>query len=62
MEIVVVGHLSRDLIVTPEYERESLGGGTAYAMIAPHLGALAAGIVTRVGGFYTFAIYPGNPL
>ncbi len=49
MEIVVVGHLSRDLIITPEYQRESLGGGTAYAMIAPHLGALGAGIVTRVG-------------
>jgi len=49
LEIVVVGHLSRDLIITPEYQRESLGGGTAYAMIAPHLGALGAGIVTRVG-------------
>ncbi|MFW9979898.1 MAG: carbohydrate kinase family protein [Candidatus Thorarchaeota archaeon] len=49
MEIVVVGHLSRDLIVTPDYTREALGGGTAYAMIAPHLGALGAGIVTRVG-------------
>jgi sugar/nucleoside kinase (ribokinase family) len=49
LEIVVVGHLSRDLIVTPEYTRESLGGGTAYAMIAPKLGALGAGIVTRVG-------------
>lgn len=49
MEIVVVGHLSRDLIITPEQTRESLGGGPAYAMIAPHIGALGAGIVTRVG-------------
>lgn len=49
LEIVVVGHLSRDLIITPEYQRESLGGATAYAMIAFPLGALGAGIVTRVG-------------
>lgn len=49
MEIVVVGHLSRDLIITPEMEKESLGGGAAYAMLAPSIGALGAGIVTRVG-------------
>ncbi len=49
MEIVVVGHLSRDLIITPRYQRESLGGGTAYAMIAPKLGAFGTGIITRVG-------------
>ncbi|TFG05917.1 carbohydrate kinase family protein [Candidatus Thorarchaeota archaeon] len=49
MEIVVVGHLSRDLLITPERRRETLGGGTAYAMLAPALGALGAGIVTRVG-------------
>ncbi len=49
MEIIVVGHLSRDLIITPDYEREALGGAAAYAMIAPHLGALGAGIVSRVG-------------
>ncbi len=49
MEIVVVGHLSRDLIITPEQTREALGGGPAYAMIAPRLGALGTGIVTRVG-------------
>ncbi len=49
MEIVVVGHLSRDLLITPEMRREALGGGTAYAMLAPTIGALGAGIVTRVG-------------
>ncbi|MBD3404986.1 MAG: hypothetical protein GF411_02485 [Candidatus Lokiarchaeota archaeon] len=49
VEIVVVGHLSRDLIITPEAERESLGGAPAYAMIAPSIGALGAGIVTRIG-------------
>lgn len=49
MEIVVVGHLSRDLIITPEQTREALGGGPAYAMICPSLGALGTGIVTRVG-------------
>ena len=49
MEIVVVGHLSRDLIITPDMTKESLGGGTAYAMLAPSIGALGAGIVTRVG-------------
>ncbi|TFG11865.1 carbohydrate kinase family protein [Candidatus Thorarchaeota archaeon] len=49
MEIIVVGHLSRDLIITPDYEREALGGAAAYAMVAPHLGALGAGIVSRVG-------------
>ncbi len=49
MEIVVVGHLSRDLIITPDMKKESLGGGAAYAMLAPSIGALGAGIVTRVG-------------
>lgn len=49
MEIVIVGHLSRDLIITPEQTRESLGGGPAYAMVCPSLGALGTGIVTRVG-------------
>jgi sugar/nucleoside kinase (ribokinase family) len=49
MDIVVVGHLSRDLIITPETKREALGGGTAYAMLAPALDAFAAGIVSKVG-------------
>ena len=49
MEIVVVGHLSRDLLVTPNYAREVLGGGTAYAMLAPAIGALGCGIVSKVG-------------
>ncbi|TFH10316.1 MAG: hypothetical protein E4H14_02805 [Candidatus Thorarchaeota archaeon] len=49
MDIVVVGHLSRDLIITPDTKREALGGGTAYAMVAPALDAFAAGIVSKVG-------------
>ncbi len=49
MEIVVVGHLSRDLIITPDVRKESLGGGTAYAMLASSIGALGTGIVTRIG-------------
>jgi sugar/nucleoside kinase (ribokinase family) len=49
MEIVVVGHLSRDLIVMPNTTKEALGGGTAYAMLAPSIGAFGAGIVTKVG-------------
>ena len=49
MEIVVVGHLSRDLIITPETTRELLGGGTAYAMLAPKIGAFGAGIISKVG-------------
>jgi sugar/nucleoside kinase (ribokinase family) len=49
MEIVVVGHLSRDLIITPETRREALGGGTAYAMLAPAIGAFGAAIISRVG-------------
>jgi sugar/nucleoside kinase (ribokinase family) len=49
MELVVVGHLSRDLLVTPNYTREVLGGGTAYAMLAPAIGALGCGIVSKVG-------------
>ncbi len=48
-EIVVVGHLSRDLLISPEITRETLGGGTAYAMLAPAVGAKGAGIVTCVG-------------
>ncbi len=49
MEIVVIGHLSRDLIITPESRTEAIGGGPAYAMIAPKLGALGAGIISCVG-------------
>ena len=49
MDIVVVGHLSRDLLVTPETAREALGGGTAYAMLAPSLGISKCGIVSCVG-------------
>lgn len=49
MEIVVVGHLSRDLIITPETTREVLGGGTAYAMLAMNLEAFGAGIISCVG-------------
>ncbi|MHA1768718.1 MAG: carbohydrate kinase family protein [Candidatus Thorarchaeota archaeon] len=49
MEIVVIGHLSRDLIMTPSLRREVLGGGAAYAMLAPAIGAFGAGIVTKVG-------------
>lgn len=49
MDIVVVGHLSRDLIITPETKNEALGGGTAYAMLAPSLNAFDAGIISRVG-------------
>jgi len=48
-EIVVVGHLSRDLLISPEITRESLGGGTAYAMLASAVGAKGAGIVSCVG-------------
>ena len=49
MEIVVVGHLSRDLIITPESRREALGGGPAYAMLAPAIGAFGAAIISKVG-------------
>jgi len=49
VDIVVVGHLSRDLLVTPETTREALGGGTAYAMLAPSLGISECGIVSCVG-------------
>ncbi|TFG33212.1 hypothetical protein EU528_00680 [Candidatus Thorarchaeota archaeon] len=49
MDIVVVGHLSRDLIITPNSKREALGGGTAYAMLAPAINAFDAGIISKVG-------------
>ncbi len=49
MEIVVVGHLSRDLLITPSIRRETLGGGPAYAMLAPSIGANDSGIVSKVG-------------
>ncbi|MFW9958461.1 MAG: carbohydrate kinase family protein [Candidatus Odinarchaeota archaeon] len=49
MEIVVVGHLSRDLIIMPDTAKEALGGSTAYAMLAPAIAAFGAGIVTKVG-------------
>lgn len=49
MEIVVVGHLSRDLIITPETRKEVLGGGSAYAMLAPAIGAFGSGIISKVG-------------
>jgi len=50
VDIVVVGHLSRDLLVTPGTAREILGGGTAYAMLAPSLGISKCGIVSCIGG------------
>jgi sugar/nucleoside kinase (ribokinase family) len=46
---VVVGHLSRDLIITPVTKQEALGGGVAYAMLAPALEALNVGIISKVG-------------
>jgi sugar/nucleoside kinase (ribokinase family) len=49
IEIVVVGNLSRDLIITPETTREALGGSTAYAMLAPAIGAFGASIISIVG-------------
>ena len=49
MDIVIVGHLSRDQIITPKTKREALGGGTAYAMLAPSLDIFDAGIISRVG-------------
>ncbi|MHA1959777.1 MAG: PfkB family carbohydrate kinase [Candidatus Thorarchaeota archaeon] len=49
MDIVVIGHLSRDLLVTPDKTRETLGGGAAYAMMAPSVGEIPAGIVSKVG-------------
>ncbi|NWF96629.1 MAG: carbohydrate kinase family protein [Candidatus Thorarchaeota archaeon] len=49
MELLVVGHFSRDLLVTPELTREALGGGVAYAMLGPPLGALGVGVMSRVG-------------
>ncbi len=48
LELLVVGHLSRDLLITPTLRRETLGGGTAYAMLAPALG-VTSGIISRVG-------------
>jgi len=50
VDIVVVGHLSRDLLITPKTTREALGGGTAYAMLAPSLGISECGIISCVGG------------
>ncbi len=49
MELVVVGHFSRDLIITPQLRRECIGGGVAYAMLAPAIGARGTGIVSCVG-------------
>ena len=49
MEIVVIGHLSRDLIITPESRTETIGGGPAYAMIAPKIGALGVGVLSCIG-------------
>lgn len=57
MEIVVVGHLSRDLIVMPDTRTEALGGSTAYAMLAPSIGAFGAGIVTKVGTDFESSYY-----
>ncbi len=48
MDLTVVGHLSRDLIITPETQREAIGGGTAYAMLGPSIGAKTR-IVSKVG-------------
>jgi len=57
MEIVVAGHLSRDLIIMPGSTKEALGGSTAYAMLAPSIGAFGAGIVTKVGTDFEQSYY-----
>ncbi len=49
MDLVVVGHLSRDLLITPDTTKEELGGSTAYAMLASSLNVVNAGIVSKVG-------------
>ncbi len=49
MDLTVVGHLSRDLVITPTFRREVLGGGPAYAMLGPAVGTSGTAVVTKVG-------------
>jgi len=48
-ELVIVGHLTIDIIKFGEQERRELGGPPAYAMVGPALGLKKIGIVSRVG-------------
>jgi sugar/nucleoside kinase (ribokinase family) len=48
LDLAVVGHLSRDLLITQGFRKELLGGGTAYASLGVALGA-DTGIVSVVG-------------
>lgn len=48
-DLVVVGHLTIDLIKTGEEEQKRLGGPPAYAMVASSLGLKNVGIVSRIG-------------
>lgn len=48
-DLIVVGHLTIDLIKFGELERKEMGGPPAYAMAGPALGMKDIGIVSRVG-------------
>jgi sugar/nucleoside kinase (ribokinase family) len=48
-DLIVVGHLTIDLIKFGEMERKEMGGPPAYAMAGPALGMKNIGIVSRVG-------------
>ncbi len=49
MELVIVGHIYRDMIVRPDGKREALAGAPVYATTAASLGAVGVGIVSCVG-------------
>ncbi len=48
-DLVVVGHLTIDLMKFGNQERKGLGGPPAYAMVGPALGMKKVGIVSRIG-------------
>jgi sugar/nucleoside kinase (ribokinase family) len=48
-DLVVVGHLTIDLVKYEDKERKGLGGPPAYAMVALALGLKNVGIVSRIG-------------
>ncbi len=48
-DLIIVGHLTIDLIKFENQERSAMGGPPAYGMVGPAIGLKQVGIVSRIG-------------
>ncbi|MFX1318219.1 MAG: carbohydrate kinase family protein [Promethearchaeota archaeon] len=56
-DLVIVGHLTIDLMKSGDKEHTEMGGPPAYAMVGPALGLKNVGIVSRIGRDFPPAYY-----